>query len=263
VALVFDGNPVVGAKSINMSFASQALKQYQDLIQSVITQGGECYAPSVKNKLGKEKGDDPGTLFIAGVMHGSFGFVLEEDQSQFEMLDTRTKEAIVSADTFLQSASSDEVDFNEFLSELDTKVFLRIRAFIRTLHDAKAVLKISERSRTINLDFKRLSLAHARVTKNDIIERETFEKGYLIGFSPVKRTFDFKVDKNDRIVTGKVSQFMAINTLRYLQDISEHNDHQKMSLGRRYVAHIHMKDVKRADGLPMPTKYTLLRLDPE
>ena len=263
VALVFDGNPVVGAKSINMGFASQALRQYQDLIQSVITQGAEQQASSIKKKRGKEKGDDPGTLFISGIMHGSFGFVLEEDRSQLEMLSTITKEAVVSADDFLQAASSHDVDFDEFLSEVDTKVFMRLRAFIRTLHDAEAVLKISEKNRTINLDSRKLSLAHDRVMRNDILEKDTVVRGWLIGFSPVKRTFDFKVAESDTIVTGKVSPFMALNTLRSLQDLSEQNEHQEMSLGRRYVAHIHMKDVERADGLPMPTKYTLLSLSTE
>ncbi|NIY97923.1 MAG: hypothetical protein HWE39_03945 [Oceanospirillaceae bacterium] len=262
VALIFDGDPVVGAKSINMGFASQALKQYQDLIQSVISQGSDEQAAPPRRGRTKSS-PPPGELFISGVMHGSFGFVLEEDSSQLELLNTRTKEAVVSADNFLQTTSSPEADFDQLLSEVDTKVFQRLRAFIRTLHDADAVLRISERDRTISLDAKNLSVAHERVMRSDILERETVMRGWLIGFSPVKRTFDFRDAETDTLVTGKVSPFMALQTLQTLQELTEHDEAQAMSLGRRYVANIHIKDVERADGTPLPTRYTLLSLTPE
>lgn len=260
VALIFDGNPVLGAKSINMGFASQALRQYQELVHSVIVQDDTL---DQKPKRGAEKKPAPGSLFISGVMHGSFGFVLEEDSSQREMLDTKTKEAVVSADDYLKELSSAESDFDQLLSEIDTKIFQRLRSFVRTLHDAGAVLRISERGRTISIGSTDISLAHDRVMKNDVLEREVVMRGTLIGFSPVKRAFDFLDSDTGEMFTGKVSPFMAFQTLQFMQDVTDESADLRMSLGRRYVANIHIKDVERADGAQLPTKYTLLNLVPE
>jgi len=108
-------------------------------------------------------------------------------------------------DNLLCNISDPDYNFNKALDEMDTKVFRKIKSFIKTLYDSNSILKISEDRRIININESRMYIAHDRMTKNQITEDSITIRGTLIGFSPVKRTFDLKDEKTNEIITGKVS----------------------------------------------------------
>lgn len=260
VALIFDGSPVRGSEIIDMSFASQALHQYQELIFSVVHHQ-VTLSDSVGNKKNITNKTKDGSLYISGVVHGSFGFILEEDRTQYELIETRTKSAVVLADKFLEDISSPEVDSRFILEEMDEKIFRRIKIFIKTLYEASSNLKISEENRLIHINDQGVILAHERMTKNEIREEEFNTIGTLIGLSPVKRTFDLKIDDSGEIITGKISPEMAFRYINlFIGPESSNVDEKSVFLGHKYDAKIHIKHVETADGEALPKKYTLLNI---
>src|SRR6056297_3343271 len=72
ISLLFDGAPVDGTRTIDATFATQALGYFQSIVTTL-------FASNLKGELaqrGKIKGSDLAALNISGIATGSFGFVL-------------------------------------------------------------------------------------------------------------------------------------------------------------------------------------------
>ena len=154
-----------GSAAIDADFAGQALQDYQELVTrqvaSVATGGLSARGP-IPAQIRQQA-----RLNITALVHGSFGFMLEEDDDgQQTLLETPTHAAVHAVTDLLQGvAATDEGWFNEHLPELDVRLFAGLRNFISTLHKGGSTLKLSEEERDLRLSPIDVDRAYERISQ--------------------------------------------------------------------------------------------------
>lgn len=216
VALIFGGNPVKKTHGIKANFATQAVKKYQELIEKHIAMTTSATA---EGKRASTKKHPQSQVNITGIVHGSFGFVLEEDDTeQINAFDSPAKIAVESISELLNDVTAEEEQvFDSKLGELDTKTFDTLKQFIKTLHDADATLKISEKDQEVKLTAKDIDRAHKRISITKVDENDEEVEGMLLGLVPLQRRFDFRCANDDELIQGQVDNSLSEDYLNKIE----------------------------------------------
>lgn len=255
VALVFDGGPVRGSSAIDADFAGQALQDYQELLtKQVAAKRGGALA---------QRGPIPAHLQrqakmnVTALVHGSFGFVLEEDGAdQIQMFASPTLEAVEEVTELLRGlASADGRWFDENLPQLDVRIFQSLKRFITTLHKAESTLKLSEDDRELRLTVGDVGRAHERISQVEVDETEERIEGELLGLVPIARRFEFRRDDSGEIISGRVAENLSAD---YLERI----ERDEIVAGRRWGALVRTKTVSGPTGRHSTVTRVLIDLLP-
>lgn len=251
VALVFGGKPVIGARAINAEFATDAVSLYQDLVGKVLS--------SKENGQLAQSGPIPGKqasrLNITGIVHGSFGFILEEDdQEGIPLFKSCLAEAIDISEEILSTISGqDEAAYSELIERIDPRTFNAIKKFYSHIHGNEAALKIyTEKVKTF--DSTAIERGYSRVNESSIDEDEVLIHGVLLGVTPMSRRFDLRVDDGS-VIMGKVGPSFSQDYLKSLEN-------NKQYIGQRCDAGLLKKLVKKTRGREA-VSYTLMSLAPK
>lgn len=252
VALLFDGEPVDGTWAINAKFAAQALTYFQSIVTTL-------FASSFKGELaqrGKVKGSDLAALNIRAIATGSFGFVLEEkDARQSSAVKTPVREALEEATALFEELT--QVDEDNFLIDVDDinpRVFTALGRFFSHLEKNDASLKATLPDRQMSFDRAGIERAYRRISETNVKIESVKWIGTLVGLSPIKRTFDFKRDGADEIVSGKFSHQVSQD---YLERIESQDG---ITLGARFRADIEIGTIRKPDGT-ISVRYTVTDLE--
>lgn len=251
VLLSFEGGPVRGSYAIDADFAGRALQDYQELIAKQLAasdSGGLAQRGPVPDR-------QVSRLNVTNVVHGSFGFLLEEDrEDEPQMFDSAVKQAISKvSDLFSTVTSPDPAGFFEALDSVDPRVFISLRKFIEDLYREGSSMKVYEEDRALNFDVYAVNTARERMHAVEVTDDEITIDGELLGIVPIQRRFDFRDRANGEIIKGKVGQRLSAD---YLERI--HRDEQ--TVGRHYRATMLRRSIRRADGV-VATSWTLLDLN--
>jgi len=251
VVLAFDGFPVEGSRGIDAEFAADALHDYQELIAKQI---GERETGGL-SRTGPVPSRDLARLNITNVVHGSFGFQLEEkDSGQTSLVSSPVKEAITQVDNMLAAlASPDPETFDDALASIDRRMFITVQSFYENLYNDSASLKIIESSRSIVLDNSLVVRARERLHGTVVNDEDFSTMGELLGISPVQRRFDFREEATGRIISGQVDPQLSSQYLARL-----HGD--QIAPGQTYTAHMRRRIAVRSDGSERES-FTLTGLD--
>ncbi|MVO15083.1 hypothetical protein [Parasedimentitalea huanghaiensis] len=252
VALLFDGAPVDGTRTIDATFAAQALSYFQSIVTTL-------FASSLKGELaqrGKIKGSELAALNIRGVATGSFGFILEEkDARQSSAVKTTVRESLEEATLLFEELTQiEEDDFLIDIDEINPRVFNALGRFFSHLEKSEASLKANLPDRQMVFDRAGIERAYRRISETNV-KIDTVEwVGTLVGLSPIKRTFDFKRDGADEIVSGKFSHQVSQD---YLERIESQDG---ITLGERFRASIEIGTIRKPDGT-ISVSYTVTDLE--
>lgn len=238
VVLAFEGGPVVGSRGIDATFAARTLAEYQELISKqvaadsvgVLAQRGPVPAPIASR------------LNITNIIHGSFGFELQEiDQPQLPVFESPVKQAIETVDDVLSSFSgSSEASYRDALESVDRRVFISVQRFFESLYRDSASLKIVENERELSLDQYAVLRARSRIRGVEVVDEHIVLLGELLGLTPVSRTYDFR-PVNHELITGKVGQRLSDDYLERL------HGEDRIS-GRQYAGIFSRRTATKADG---------------
>ena len=249
IALYFGGEPVIGSAGVEAEFSASALGNFQDLITKVsgARTGNLPTMGPVPDKAASK-------LHITSLVHGSFGFLLEELDEQGEPLfETALRMAANTAVHYIASiADENEARFTETLEQLDQRVFSAVRDFFSSIYRGKATLRLVEG--TVDVRFNRTAVERAwnRLDATKVDEdRPTFE-GKLLGIIPLARRFEFEPDGATQIIKGKVGERFSES---YLERMST-----EQFAGKRWKATLHRVVVTR-QGREPSERFTLLELD--
>ena len=251
VVLSFDGGPVEGSRAIDAEFATSVLHDYQELIAKQLARvetGGLARTGPVPVR-------DLSRLNITNIVHGSFGFQLEEKGSdQSSLIDSSTKIAITKVDTMLSAlASRDIVTYDETIASIDRRLFLTVQKFYESMHRVSASLKIIEDDRAIIIDHATVNLVRERIHGVQVRDKDITITGELLGISPVQRKFDLRTDGAALVISGQVHPNLSDEYLRRL-----HGD--QIQPGQNYRAHLTRRTAVRPDGTER-VSYTLTGLN--
>jgi hypothetical protein len=252
VALVFDGEPVRGSSAIEAEFAGKALQDYQELIaKHVATDVG---ALAERGRLPDEV-HQRARMNITALMHGSFGFVLEEDAGgQLGMFESAAQKAVQAVNDLLEAVSAvDGRQFDEKLNDLDVRIFQTLKRFVGTLHKSRATIRIAEEAREWRFDSPSVERAYDRMARADVEEYDAVVEGELLGLVPIQRRFEFRDGTTEEVLQGRVAENLSADYLERLE-------REGLPAGGRWRATIRTKIVNHPDGRHSSTSRLLIDL---
>jgi hypothetical protein len=248
VILSFAGRPVVGSEGVEVGFASNAIGSFQDLITKVWSRdrGELAAAGPVRDKMASQ-------LHVTNLVHGSFGFLLEELDTRGEPLfESPLKQAADQvADLISSFAAEDERQFLSIIEGLTPRVFLSVREFLRCVHREEATFRLVEGGRDRQFNHPDIERAWQRAEESTLDEERLTFNGQLLGIIPIRRRFEFQSDERG-IIEGKVGDEFSHS---YLERMST-----EQFAGRRWRAIVYRRLITRV-GRPAAEFLTLLSLE--
>jgi hypothetical protein len=208
----FSGTPVIGSVGIKSDFAGTALKNYQDVVAKVLAlqQSGNL------GERGVVPHRDAATLHLTNIVHGSFGFILEElsGAAQEEFLESALKSAVEETARLVSLfADEDEDRFASALVNTDRRVFDGVAEFISFISQNGATFRLvsSNIDRTFNTALMQVAGERARLTHMSEGERELV--GELRGVLPEAHRFEFRTAEGE-VIQGAVSRQISSDRLQ-------------------------------------------------
>jgi hypothetical protein len=199
VALLFGGLPVLGSRGIDVEFGTKAVEQFQDVVSKRYAEQQGPLGSRAPVRLSSETG-----LIITDVVRGSFGFVLEEpDSNNNNFIETPLK-AIVDdvLDLIYRTSAPDEEAFDAFVESVDPRVLGSIKSFFGLLYSAGATMRLVEDERDIELSRESIDLARART---DALHIEEVQKELTGNLYLLPETRRFELHTSYESIRGTVS----------------------------------------------------------
>lgn len=250
IALYFGGSPVIGSIGIEAGFSTNVIGSFQDLLSKV---WGEAESGQLA-AMGPVKDKSASKLHITNLVHGSFGFLLEEmDEIGEPLFQTPLARAADQVAQYIEGfANEDDAVFSETIDEMDPRVFLSIRDFLGYIYRGKATLRMVEGERDSGYDRTAIERAWHRAEESSVDEDRVRVEGRLLGVIPMRRRFEFEPDGAREIIEGAIGEKFGQS---YLQRMSE-----EQFAGRRWRALLYMRRVTKLRRRPAE-HYTLLELE--
>lgn len=246
-ALFFSGRPVVANRGIETEFGTAAVDKFQDVVTKVfaLRQTGSL------GQRGAVPGKDLAKLHITNVVHGSFGFRLEELVSQGNMVDSELKQAVDEASLLMERFGEVEDEpFEAAVENLDDRVLGTIREFFELLrgNDAAFRLVAGELDRSFDRRAVERAAERARVTT---LHEETQEfEGQLHGALRDSRTFDYRTEERG-VISGKIDPELSADEIARI-------NHELTDQDSR--ATVRVKQVRRGEKVSREM-FTLVKIE--
>jgi hypothetical protein len=204
MALTFSGRPVIGGS--HGIFADFAMKAVNGFVEAVAAVAASLAAPLAP--MGPIPNRDQNQLLITQTVLGSFGFELEEYRVGLLPFEEQTpvELALERTQSLLQgSIEPDDELLADSAAELDPRALEKVRDFIKTLADNEAICALQFNNRDFRFrDVGQIRRSLDRLSRDNLHEEEINLSGIFLGVLPTKRTFEFKLQQNDEIISGKV-----------------------------------------------------------
>ena len=239
--LFFYGAPVVEKHGIDARFSAEALKAYQDLISKQVA---ALLGPV--GRSGPIRAEKESHLHITNVVHGSFGFELEEvsaPESLFES--TPLAQAIEGVTTLIQAVRESDEAFADVAAGTDGRVYDALREFLSTIHKAGAAFRVVSEIGEVAFDAESLATATERASAQRTEIGDQPLPGTFLGVLLDSRRFEHRVLETGEVVRGRVADNVDVRDLLRWTD-------------RPCVAHLQV--ITLARGSRELRRYTLLRL---
>jgi hypothetical protein len=246
VALYFGGKPVLGGLGIEADFGASIVSTFQELVSKVwAIQGGMLAS------RGPVRDQGGATLHITDVVHGSFGFLLEEiDERGEPMFTSPLKVATDTASALLESfGSEDEQAFAAAIEDISPRVFVSVKDFFRSMHRGDAIARVVSDAAEIIMDARSVERAYGRVESTDVVEDEIRREGELLGVIPVGRRFEFRA-ADGTLLRGGIGPAFGESYLARIRD--------EQFAGRRWRAVLRRRETRRGGNIS--ERYTLMDL---
>lgn len=215
VAVIFDGNPVIGSGDIRLDFTADALDSYQKLVSLTLAAG---IAREELPQRGPLPGADLSRLFIRDLVRGSMGFILEEIvPDQIEAFPTPLKDAVENTTQLLATLSSgSDEEFEAMLNGTQPRLIGAVQRFAKVLYEAGASTRILGDERRLSLSTDDVGRLAERLGEVEVTEEVGPIDGVLLGVLPDSREFELKPPGDDAVtIKGSISEELA---LKYTAD---------------------------------------------
>ena len=250
IALYFGGEPVIGSLGVEAGFGTRAVGNFQDLISKVWGTANGAQLPA----MGPIPAGAASQLHITGLVHGSFGFLLEElDEEGEPLFESALCRAADQVTEYVASfAGENDARFSEVIEEMNPRVFQSLREFFGSIYRGKATFRLVEGMRDERFDRLAVERAWHRAEASNVDEDQIRLQGRLLGVIPMRRRFEFEPDGGATIIEGKVGQ-------KFSQSYLERINNEQFA-GRRWKVLFEKRIVTKAGRQPAEN-YTLLELD--
>ncbi len=247
-ALFFGGAPVIGPRGIEAEFAGSAVSKFQDIVaKALANQSGRL------GQRGIVPNKSASILHITNVVRGSFGFLLEEINSQPPLVETSLKMAVEEATSLLEALGGpDEEQFSAAAEATDDRVLATARDFFELMKQSQATLRLVTGKTDRSFGSEAVARAAERARSTTVHDDEETIQGQLSGVLPDAHQFEFRAEPNRAIIRGKVSRIFEVQRL-----IGFNRDLVNVDA----TARLNVRRVRR-NGTVVRESFTLLELKP-
>jgi hypothetical protein len=201
-ALFFSGRPVVANRGIESEFGTEAIGKFQDIVTKVFA------LQHTGNSLG-QRGAVPGKelskLHITNVVHGSFGFRLEELEPQSELIDSTLKAAVDETTRLMDSfGEADDQYFEAAVENIDNRVLGTIREFFELISTSEAAFRMVSDHFDKSFDRQTVDRAAERARVTTLREETKTFDGNLAGTLPYASQFEYVTTAERGVIHGKI-----------------------------------------------------------
>jgi hypothetical protein len=212
--ITFRGQPVEGTRSIDATFAAQALKAF---VEATDTVAASLVSDDLKGR-GRLPGAGERSLRIVDTAVGSFGFELElpalvtDDSVQKSLLPEVEEvdpyvEAINTTLALLDEAATDDEDaISDLVAKVHPRAAAKVRAFAKVLADHHALFAAAFEGKQVRFDEgAQVRRVVDALKDEDISEDDETHTGTLLGVLPHSRDFEARLH-DGALVRGKVDR---------------------------------------------------------
>lgn len=205
VAVIFDGNPVIGSGDIRLDFTTEALDSYQKVVALALASHNGVEL----SERGRLPAGDQARLFIRDLVRGSMGFILEElPGQQHEMLPTQLKEAVEDTTQLITNLSAaSDAEFEATLAGTQPRLVAAVQKFAKVLFNSGASTRIVGDEQRLALSIDEVGRLSRRLGEVEVTEEVVPVDGVLLGVLPEARKFELKL--LDGTMEGAVSEDLA------------------------------------------------------
>jgi hypothetical protein len=202
--VTFRGKPVVASHGIFAEFGVEAMKSFTD----VVTAMAASHATGPLKPKGPIPNKEEHQLLITNTVPGSFGFEVEEYQDELPLEGDGSSVAVALEKTqaiLERTRESDDDQLADVLSEIDARTLNAVRTFLKVMVEAEASCGLEYRERKVRFsDPGDVQRSLQRLGEQNVKETGMGLAGQFLGVLPQHRTFEFQVQDDGRVITGKV-----------------------------------------------------------
>lgn len=207
-ALFFGGRPVVASRGIDSEFGANALTIFQDLVSKV-----HANDAGFLGQRGVVPNKASAALHVTDIVRGSFGFLLEELDTQSSIVDSSLASAVQHATDVLDAfGADDEERFRSAIEDLDERVLVTAKSFFGLMRDRGATLRIVSGSTDHIFVDGTVARAAERATSTTVKVTEERVSGVLAGVLPDSHQFELRRSPND-IVKGRIDRSFTADVI--------------------------------------------------
>ncbi len=202
LALLFEGEPVVGNSAIEAEFSAKAITQIQEVAARLnARREGRELAMAGPIPLRRES-----KLYITGLKAGSFGFQLDEAPGQSKDGGRSIRPVLQDIADLIVSASESDEALDEAMPALDQRTLSSLKDFFEHVGGSNASLHVVSGTLDRSIPNEDLRRAAQRVSRVHITDERVLElKGKLLGVLPESRQFEFVRTDNEQTIKGRIS----------------------------------------------------------
>lgn len=247
-ALFFGGRPVIGTYGIESEFAGIAVSRFQDIVSKVM-----AHEAGTLGQRGVVPNKSASKLHITNIVRGSFGFLLEEVQTDKPTAGTALKNAVDETTRLLDAfGKDDEESFRTTVETIDERVLTTARDFFNLMRERGATLRLVSGDTDRSFGGDAVARAAERATSTLVEDQEETIQGQLAGFLPAAHEFEFRAIGERGTINGKVDRMITTEQLeQFNRDL----------IGIGSEARIHIRRLLRSGAL-VRESFTLVGLRP-
>jgi len=248
-ALFFSGRPVVANRGIETEFGTAAVDKFQDVVNTVFA----LHQMGSLGQRGAIPGKDLAKLHITNVVHGSFGFRLEELVSQGSIVDSELKLAVDDASRLMERfGEADDEPFEAAVENLDDRVLGTIREFFDLLRTNDAAFRLVAGELDTKFDRRAVERAAERARVTTLHEEAVEFEGQLNGALRDTRIFEYRTGTERGTISGKIDPELSADDIsRINRELAERDSR----------ASVRVKQVRRGEKVSREM-FTLVKIEP-
>lgn len=239
--LFFYGNPVVEEHGIDARFSAEVLGAYQDLVSKQVA---ALLGPV--GRSGPIRAERESHLHITNVVHGSFGFELEEIAADEALAEsTPLARAIEGVTSLIRAVKESDEAFADVVAATDGRVYDALGEFLTVIYKAGATFRVVSETAEVSFHKEELASATERASARRSEVEDLPVAGTFLGVLLDSRRFEHRVEETGEVLRGKVTEDVALlDLLPWVE--------------KPCIAHLQV--VTLAGGAREQRRYTLLKL---
>ena len=243
--LFFSDGPAMGSEGIEITFASDILNSYQNMLTN-------HYAAKHYGNLrrtGRRRGEVETRLYLTALPLGSFGFQLRQPHVEDFYAAGSVSVALQEISSLVEATAESDDAFETALARFDSRVFRPLKRFIVTIHTGGGSCRVLTGDKETSLSVEKIAEAYKRISAAITDDEEVTMTGIFGGAHLFSGDFEFQPDEGS-LLRGNLGEDITEE-----KAIAMNRNFSK----RRAIAKMIMTTVSSRTGNKKPT-YELVSL---